>query len=417
MKTNSSKNKPPFSVPRLLARISPRIGFASHCKGVCKPAARVVAINETGPERLVAAVAAFNDVAPAADQDWVRLSPYGEFPNEVGLQVFDRAAAEEMTADFNSILGKAQRLFRGPPYYVGHPDDPRWAQKNPGAPMRAVARVKKMEARDDGLYGFVAFNDEGKSLVSGDAAPYAFHSPRWGMRPITHKGRKAFRPVLLYSMGLTNTPNIPGNSIGLNEPADSFSAMNKEHIIKLLAALGKTVAADATDEQFAAAINEAVPFAQAAVTASASLPGMKTQLTIAQNEAAALRDERDTAKAAATSERAARAGQVVTIAINTGRITEAQRAEWTGKLVAASDFAAIEAGLTELKPAINTQSKVAGLGERKAEVAASAERITAINEAVARHCKENGLDPRKDYHRAFTAVKAAKPDLFTTATN
>ena len=36
------------------------------------------------------------------------------------------------------------------------------------------------------------------------------------MLPTIYQGKKAFRPVVLNSIGLTNKPNIPGASIGVN---------------------------------------------------------------------------------------------------------------------------------------------------------------------------------------------------------
>jgi hypothetical protein len=163
-----------------------------------------------------AAIAAFNE-AIASVEEWIRISPYREIPNEVGLQVFDRTGAEAMLASFNSLAGRIQGFFRGLPIFVGHPDDPKWRKEYPMARNEAMGRIKELQVRDDGLYGRTAFNAAGKLLVSGNAPAYAFQSPRWGMVPIIYKGRKAFRPVELYSIGLTNNPNIPENAIGLNE--------------------------------------------------------------------------------------------------------------------------------------------------------------------------------------------------------
>ena len=90
---------------------------------------------------------------------------------------------------------------------------------------------------------------------------------------------------------------------------------------------------------------------------------MQTQLTTATNEAAA-------AKAAVTAEREARTEIVLTRAVNEGRISQAQRPEWKGKLIAATDFSATETELGNLKKAVNTKSAVADLGARKGEQAA-----------------------------------------------
>lgn len=366
---------------------------------------------------LVGAVGAINEKIGSGD--WVRVAPFGEFPNEVGLQVFDRAAADAIVGAFNTAASQAATLWRGLPIYEGHPDEPAWLKKNPGYKRIAVGRVKELQTRDDGLWSRVAFNDAGNPLVRGEAPAYEAQSPRWGMAPIDHKGRKAFRPLELYSLGLTNTPNIPGTQLGLNERDENFPAM-KSTIIALLAALGRPVAnaASVTDEQLAAAVNEAVPVATAAITAQGELGTLKPQLLTAQNEITTLRKSLETANGLVTTERQnaanerkARVELVLTSAVNEGRITPAQRGDWEGKFSAqGADFAAIAGELGKLKPASNTQSRVANLGKRKPEELASVNRIAAINEAVEAKKKATGCD----HNSAYLAVQREKPELFAT---
>lgn len=366
----------------------------------------------SGDERT--SISAINE-SIAGDQEWVRIAPYRVIPNRVGPQVVDREAADRMVSAFNSISGRLKNFFRGLPGYEGHVDDPEWAKQHPGVSAESVLRIKELEARDDGLYGRVVWNEKGRKLVGGDAPAYAFHSPRWGMLPIVHNGKKAFRPVQLFSIGLTNQPNIEDNAIGLNEAdGDRISEPMKSHLIKLLAALGKTVAADATEEQVTAAINEALPIAEAGVVATNEAPALKTQLTTAQNEATTLKTQLADQKTAASNERAARVKAVLVVAINSGLITEAQRPEWESKLVTASDFGAVQGELEALKPAVNTRAAAAGLGGRKGEQASSGKQITAINEAIRKHCAEKNLDPRRDWNTAYAAVKASQPALFVT---
>jgi hypothetical protein len=119
----------------------------------------VSAINDTAAAAL-AAIGAVNEKLGA--QDWIRITPFGEFPNKVGLQVLDRTAADAMVGSFNSMGTKLATLWQGLPIYEGHPDDPEWQKKNPGVRAVAVGRVKELQVRDDGLYGRVAFNALGK---------------------------------------------------------------------------------------------------------------------------------------------------------------------------------------------------------------------------------------------------------------
>ncbi len=413
------------------------ISLVARCNSGCKgcnrafrrfwtaitPVGKPVLVGVNDSEAETGHISACNETV-SPDQEWTRIAPYRAIPNEVGLQVFDRAGAEAMVTAFNSVAGKVSRLFRGIPAFVGHPDHPAWAKENPQIVAKygteAYGRIKALEARDDGLYGKVIFNDDGKRLVSGEAAPFAFHSPRWSMLPATHQGQKAFRPVLLHSIGLTNNPNISGNAIGLNEAVPAFSPTMKIHIIALLAALGRPIAADSTDEQLAAAVNEATPVATALVTASNELGTLKPQLITAQNEIVTLKGKVTTAeglltteKTNAINERAARADAVLTVAVNEGRITEAQRPDWKTKLTTATDFGAVQGEIVKLKPAVNTKGKAAVIGARKEEVAASNDMITAINTAVQTHIKTAGLDPVKDYSAAYDAVRKAQPALFT----
>ncbi|MDD2763480.1 MAG: phage protease [Opitutaceae bacterium] len=389
----------------------------------------LMAANEAVTFRWVGAANELSD----AGHSWFRLSPYGDYPVNIAehgrrrrvIQRIDRAAADEMIAAFNSLAGRAARLFRGLPVYIGHPDDPEWKRENPGIPAQAQGRVKELQARADGLYGRIALNAAGAALISGEAAPYDAQSPHWGMIQIAEG---IYRPVKLFSIGLTNHPNIPDTAIGLNEAAAAeSSATMKEQLLKLLAALGLTVAADADDAKVTSAANEALLKAQAALAAQGELTTAKTQLAAAANEKAALQgqlvtvtNEAATAKTRVTTlesqvaaEREARAEAVLTRAVNEGRIAQAQRPEWKSKLIAAPDFASTEGELGKLKKTVNTQSRVADLGARKAEQAASAETIRAINDAVAKKQKETGCSHRT----AYQAIRQEKPELFAAGSD
>lgn len=359
------------------------------------------------------AIAAINE-AFGDDLEWVRIAPFGELPNSVGLQVFNKEAAAEMVSAFNSLPERAARLFRGLPVYVGHPDDAGWAKANPSVRTEAVGRIKDLQTRPDGLYGKIAWNEEGTRLISGEAAAYAYHSPRWSMRPVPGR-RKTFQPVLLHSIGLTNHPNIPDLPIGLNEAERAQSLAMKKSILALLAALGRpALAADATDEQFETALNEAVPVATSALADQGNLATAQSTLTTAQNEVCTLTTERDGLKAKVTdlqsavnTERAARADATLLVAINEGRIKEADKAGWQAKLVAnGADFDAVSKEITALKPAINT--KAPNIGHRKGEGENTAT-VDAINEAVTAYQAEHNCD----HHTAYCAVKKKSPELFT----
>jgi hypothetical protein len=379
--------------------------------------ALVRAINEAA---VVKAIGAINELG---ERDWIRITPFGEFPNKVGLQVVDRASGEAMVSAFNAVSTKLATLWRGLPIYEGHPDDPEWRRANPGVRTVAVGRVKELQLRDDGVCGRVAFNELGTPLVRGEAPAYDAQSPHWGMSPLPQR-KKTFRPMELNSLGLTNHPNIPGTELGLNEDSQ-LSALDsqlpnyamKKHIIALLAALGRPVAnADTvTDDQLAAAVNEAVPVATAAITAVNELATVKPQLTAATNQVQSLTTQLTAANGLVKAANEARVDLVLTSAINEGRITQAQRAEWAGKFSAqGADFAAVEGELKKLTKAVNTKSKVSGLGERKAEELAAGDKIRAVNEAIA---AKKQAAPALSHAEAFAAVKREKPELFANDTS
>lgn len=380
---------------------------------------RITAIN-TAAASAPARVSAINVALGEAEWSTIR---YGVYPNEVGLQVFDRQAAEAMVDAANSVRSRLADAFRGSPIYVGHPDEPSWAARNPSVRMDAVGRTPEMRVTDEGLQIRHAWNDEGKRLVGGAAPTFDSYSPRWGMVPITYQGRKAFRPVELYSIGLTNRPNIPGTYIGLNEalPANPFPSANpqnqntmKELLIKLLAALGQTAAADTPDDQFAGLVDKGIDHAKGlkpaadlaaanerATTAETKLTAANGQVTTAVNEAAGLRTQ-------LAQERAARAGVVVAVAVNEGRLTEAQRAEWVGKFTAdKADFAAVEGELKKLKVSINTRSQVADLGGRRGSPG-DQNKVTAVNEALNAEMKATNCTRLE----AMAKLQKAKPELF-----
>jgi hypothetical protein len=382
--------------------------------------ARFTAANEA--PMLTTITTAIN-AAIDAKAEWVTLK-YGVYPNAVGLQLLDRPAAERMKAAFNSKLNRLANAFRGEPIYPGHPDDASWRKANPGVRTEAVGRLRAVDVGEDGLRLKFAYNDEGQRLVGGEAPAYTSYSPVWGMEETTHQGRRAYRPVEIYSIGLTNTPQIPGTFIGLNEalpPETTTSAPMKEHLIKLLALLGITLSADATDAQATTAINEALPKVQAALgdqgkltaatneasTVKAQVATLQSQLTAAQGQVTTATNEAASLRTSLATERSARAEVVLTTAINEGRITAAQKPEWLGKFTATgADFAAIE-GELKLKKAINTRSQ-ADVGARRSQPA-DKKKITAINEAIVSKMKAMGTEDR---NTAYLALVREGHELF-----
>ena len=141
-----------------------------------------------------------NETKSAGD-NWYQLSPYGDWGHSGGSQRFTKADAEAIVNEFNSLSSTPRRLL-GLPWYIGHPDHPEFAQKY--TDTKAYGRIKKLEAREDGLWGNVKWSEAGKSLVNEEA--FGGHSINWRVK----RDKDGFwRPTSVKSVGFTNEPNIP----------------------------------------------------------------------------------------------------------------------------------------------------------------------------------------------------------------
>lgn len=142
------------------------------------------------------------------DLAWIKLVEYGEYPHEEGIQVLNLAAGEEMSRRFRSVRLRLVRRFAAVPIYIGHPDDPKFAQKIGHKDTQAYAWVQDIEAREDGIWIKARWTEVGQKMIEREFFKYL--SPRWKMKEIADK---RFQPVQLLSIGLTNQPNILNKTI------------------------------------------------------------------------------------------------------------------------------------------------------------------------------------------------------------
>ena len=348
-----------------------------------------------------------------------RYCKYGTYPQVVAgvgtiQQVVDRESADLLASNFRAYAG-LDVFFKGVPQYEGHPDDPSWLAKNPGHRASAVGRIKSIEAGDDGIYVEAVFNSEGVAMLSGEAPRYSGHSPRWKCVPIPNKPGH-YRPALLMSDGLTNSPNIPDSKIALNAviqpspdslPDGGGQPENQTHM-KLtpaaLKALGFAPEATPSDTEICDAICK---MSSATQSAEAAQVTAETATTAANSRAAGLTTElktvRDTAVELITNE-----------AVTAGRITVAEKPKWVTALN--TDLPGESAKLQSKMPVINTENKLPGnLGARRDEgVLAAPGAIDAMNTAVRAYATEKHLDitTQAGLDTAWNACKAAKPELF-----
>jgi len=369
-----------------------------------------------------AVAGAFHELSLQEGETTIRfcLAKYGEYPvtdvkgNDI-IQVVDRQAAQTVAANFSSLYGKFANFFRGVPIFEGHADDAEWLAKNPGHRASAVGRIKQVEAGDDGIYVTTALNSDGVNLLGGDAPKYTGQSPLWRLDAIP--GRPGcFKPVLLWSVALTNNPNIMTNTIALNsllgvadaDPSPDAGTGDPEqptdNNMKLtpqaLAALGLSPDAEHTNDQISAAIVQihgTMESAKAAqVTAESATTAANSRLTLVTGELETIRN--------------AAVDTVLTDAIAAGRITEADKEAWTTALN--TSFLSESAKLRNLMPVLNTQNRLGALDRNRGMLAAdSTEALNTALRAISDEHKLN-LDDRKDYDRAWELLRTAKPELF-----
>jgi hypothetical protein len=354
------------------------------------------------------------------------LVPFGKYPHKQGLQLFDRAAAEEIVAAHNSTLSKITRFVTGGSYpiYVGHPDLP----GSKDADKRAYGWIENMRVTDDGLHLAAKWSDAGRELVEN--AHFKFYSPLWW----TRKVKGGIRPVALKSMGLTNDPNIPVPALA-NETDDSETETETEPTEttmnpEILAALG--LDENATAEDALAKIGE---FKAAASEKEAAENKAKEAYTEKDAEAAKATEAEEKKTEAENSLTAANekivvlegalevaAGNAVAAAVQAGRITLAEADAKKAELLAANDFAAALADLGKIEPKVKTTSATGDLGTAKARL------VIASNDATAAAREERAQLVENEFQKtnptlsigerkriAWNRARAKNPEAFGTS--
>jgi hypothetical protein len=352
---------------------------------------------------------------------WVQLSPFGDFGNVHGaarvIQRFRREDARRICDEFN---GAPRRILQplGMPFYIGHPDHPRFKGQPGHEDTRAYGRGKEMQVRHDpdcaacsafansktagdsaylppcqehGLFVRMHWNDEGAKLIANES--FHGHSVNWAaVAEGMENGVQVFRPVRVKSAGFTNEPNIPvrpaslanaggrDTSDGLAQPAQ-FTVPPK---LKLLA--GFKEEDEVTLEEVIAALEKAMPVSKANEAANA---GLEQQLV--------------NIRALAEAERRGRATLLVDSLVKTGRVVSKDRAACVEQLCNAGDnFDRKAAELGNARAVIKTEPKSRDLAGRHAKVIeGERERTARLQELLDARQKEF---PNESYEERFRAV-------------
>jgi hypothetical protein len=305
------------------------------------------------------------------EEHWVQLSPFGDFGNVSGtarvVQRFRREDAERICNEFNSALRRVTQPL-GMPFYIGHPDHPRFAGQPGHADTRAYGRGKEMQVRHDGgcagcgafanarvgdeaaapcqehgLFVRMHWNDEGARLIANES--FHGHSVNWAAVPeAMENGVQIYRPVRVKSAGFTNEPNIPvrpaslANSEGAEEAATNIVPAR----LKVLA--GYKEDEDVSMEQ----VIEALEKARTVNQGNAKVSELTEQLA---------------------NERRGRASAVVDGLVRGGRIVTKDREACIEELCNAGDgFEAAAARLGNARVIVKTEPKSRGLAGMHARV-------------------------------------------------
>lgn len=349
------------------------------------------------------------------DGGWVQLSPYGRFSHPKGDQVFTRLDADELVNQFHAALNLPQRVM-GIPWYIGHPDHD--AFKADYNDKRAFGRIQKLEARGDGLWGNVRWNEEGKKLITNEA--FHGHSVNWS---VVKRG-DVYRPVALKSVGFTNEPNIPVLPIlAANEKGKT---VNKDKLCKMLGLDPATATDEQIEEKMANELANAKTWQTKAEEAEKKIKDMGnianekkagddkiiTLTTDLANEQSARKKDVDAEKAkvieketALANERKTHVKTALDLAITAGCMPLADRPKWETEFANSHDATLTK--LLALKPTIKTSS---GVARRDTRTGATSDKREDFMANV-RKLQSDGLD----YNTAFNRTLKTHGQLLETA--
>jgi hypothetical protein len=351
----------------------------------------------------IRAIAAIANAAPLSGGEWEVIAPYGEYPtaDRKKIQKFGKTEADKMVGTFNSVWHRLGTLFRGIPIFHGHPDvDPKnWPDD------RRLGKIVELRAGANALEGRPEFNALG--LENKTEGWWVYPSPAW-LYPYTTAN--TIQPDELLSVGLVNTPNIPGSLPWANsetfeedpaheaakspteETTEETTEKEKDMKDKLAKMLGQDPAT-ATEDTLLTAITAMQSDATAKATAETAMNSAKTEL-------ATERGKLTEANNALQKLRKDSAETLVGNAITAGVITEADRVATVNSLIAEG------ADIITLGKALGTKQKVMNtgsidLGGRKVAISTSRERTTAIQTEVNSRMKRDGIE----YDAAYKSVQ------------
>ena len=354
------------------------------------PCREMVANSADVRETAVANAWTPDDAAAEEDDGWFKVAPYGVFPGKTPgrPQHFAEANARDIVSEFNSVLGRLGRLFRGIPIYRGHPDvDPvLWPDD------RRIGKIAELQARADGLWGRAEWNSLGAE--NQREGFWIYPSPRWD----APAGRSRFEPDRLISVGMTNTPRIPGSEPAVHNSAsgdnedsqdgdpskesetsetNKQTELNTEMDPKIIREkLG--LDASCTDEECLAKIESLMADAAKANQAAADQAAAETAANV-------IKTEKDAMANSLATERQRANQAIIDLALHRGTITASEKQIWETKLHNEGSREAAINSIAQLKPKYNVKpldavqsraerEQVSGMREQVANAVAELEK-------------------------------------------
>jgi len=358
-----------------------------------------------------------NQLSPrqAGQDHWVQLSPFGDFGNQAGkarvIQRFRKEDAEHICNEFNSAIRRVTQPL-GMPFYIGHPDHPRFKGQPGHEDTRAYGRGKEMAVRHDaqcaacaafsnagnaqdtapcqdhGLFVKMHWNDDGAHLIANES--FHGHSVNWAAVPdAMENGVQVYRPIRVKSAGFTNEPNIPVRPASLvnatattSDDVDPPAFFAVPPRLKLIAGFKEDD--EVTMDQVLDALEKARPVDKA-------------------NEAAAGRAELEQQL---INERRARAAVVIDGLVKTGRVVTRDRAACIEQLCNAGDkFDETAALLGNVRAVVKTEARSKDLAGRHAKVVeGERERTARFHQLMDARQKDF---PNESYDERFRTVAAS----------
>lgn len=313
-------------------------------------------------------------------EGWVLLAPYGDAPNAAVLENVDdfKAAFPQVAVDsqgcvqviqritlensrrladqFNGVLGRIKRFWRGAPIYLGHPDSPVNGSRYPDKAEKGL--MQRLEARDDGLYGLPVFNGAGADLLNSDAKLY--FSVRLSGQPTGEDaGRLVYEPTAYISAGLTPSPNLS------SELLNTAPQMDKLKLVAAMAALGVTLDNSASDDAILTALAGLAPKLQGAATLANEKTSLLTERDQLKTQLDAATTEKTKLAGDLANEQKAHHSALIAGAVADGRITAAESEVWKRRL--AADFANESPVLAKLPAKVKTTDRPAPAADATVE--------------------------------------------------